>query len=476
MLKTLLHYAPVQIASALSVFVLIALQTRYLGVETYGVLSVYLVLVEITRTVYSQWLNTALIRHYPGADKTDKPLYASVVFSGIVGLFLPISILFTLALFAFFEGVTWLNLTSLLGLLVIKSFFIFFQEMARLNDQVSQYRRATALQSILSMIFTWLLLEYSPSVESATFGLTLSYFVSLPLVWFLPSRVSFNQAKPAISTLVSYGLPLMASGLIGVAGSRIDRFFIADQLGYTDAGVYSALSNMLLGLMALVFMVVALPLYPDLARKADDKAQLFNAHQRYQVMMLTISLPALIGLCFIAEPLIRLLLGEAYLSAGIPLFWILAISAFISNLRMHYIDHGLQFASRTNILPFILGASLSLNVTMLFVLLPSLGLYGAAYASLICNVIALVMSFVFAKKAGHKYLINSDLIKILVASGGMALTLCLIRQTPLWAISDVLQIAISIAVGIPMFALSSLAMNLMGSRKAVKDKIRKVNA
>ncbi|WP_099077858.1 oligosaccharide flippase family protein [Vibrio sp. PID17_43] len=476
MLKTLLHYAPVQIASALSVFVLIALQTRYLGVEAYGVLSVYLVLVEITRTVYSQWLNTALIRHYPGADKTNKTLYASVVFSGIVGFFLPISTLFTLALFAFFEGASWLNLTSLLGLLVIKSFFIFFQEMARLNDLVSQYRRATALQSIFSMLFTWLLLERYSSVDSATLGLMLSYLVSLPLVWFLPSQVSFNQAKSAISTLVSYGFPLMLSGLIGVAGSRIDRFFIAEQLGYTDAGIYSALSNMLLGLMALVFMVVALPLYPDLARKADDKDQLFCAHQRYQIMMLTICLPALIGLCFIAEPLVRLFLGDAYLSAGIPLFWILAISAFIFNLRMHYIDHGLQFASRTNILPFILGASLLSNMVMLFFLLPISGVYGAAYASLACNLIALIMSFFFAKKSGHEYRLNNDTIKITIASLCMAFTLYSIQFTFIWPTSDTLQILVSIAIGILIFALSAFTMNLMDSRKTLTNKIRKYHA
>ncbi|WP_300173196.1 oligosaccharide flippase family protein [uncultured Aliivibrio sp.] len=476
MLKTLLHYGPVQIASALSIFVLIALQTRYLGIEEYGVLSVYLVLVEITRSIYSQWLNTTLIRHYPGANNADKETYASIVFSGIVGLFLPISLIFTLVLFTFFSNASLSILAALLGLLITKSFFIFFQEMARLNERVTQYRKTTATQSILAMVLTWLTLEYSPSVVAAILGLTLSYLISLPFVWFLPSLASLSLKKTAVSKLVNYGWPLMLSGLIGVAGSRIDRFFIAEQLSYADAGIYSALSNMLLGLMALVFMVVALPLYPDLARKADDKKQLFKAHQKYQLMMFSISLPALVGLCFIAEPLISLFLSEDFLSTGVSLFWILAASAFVSNLRMHYVDHGLQFASKTKVLPFILFTSLSLNLIILFALLPSLGIYGAAYASLICNIVALLLSFILAKRAGHEYWLNIDMVKIIIAVGNMALALYLIQKVTFWPLSEALQIILSMAVAIPTFYLSALAMNLMGTRNSIKNKIRKNDA
>lgn len=476
MLKTLLRYAPVQVASAFGIFVLIALQTRYLGVEEYGLLSVYLVLVEITRAIYSQWLNTTLIRHYPAATTSDKNLYTSIVFTGIVGLFLPVSVVFALVLFAFFGGASFSDFLALIGLLAVKSLFIFFQEMARLNDQVSIYRRTTAAQSILSMVLTWVALAYSPSVVIAIVGLAFSYLFSLPLVWFCPPFVSISLKQPAVLKLVSYGWPLMFSGLIGIAATRIDRFFIAEHLGYTDAGIYSAMSNMLLGLMALIFMVVALPLYPNLARKAEEKPQLFKAHQNYQIMMLTISLPALIGLCFIAEPLIKLFLGQEYLSEGVLLFWILAASAFISNFRMHYIDHGLQFSSKTKFLPFILSISLSLNLAMLYFMLPHLGIYGAAYASLIGNIITLIMSFVLAKKSGHEYWVNNEVTKIMMAIGCMVFSLYFIQQFTFWPISDILQILASIAVGIPMFIIPALIMNLMDSRTYIGDKLRNDHA
>ncbi|MGR5130756.1 oligosaccharide flippase family protein [Vibrio alfacsensis] len=476
MLKSLFHYAPVQISSALGVFVLIGMQTRYLGVEDYGVLSVYLVLVEIARAIYSQWINTTLIRYYPSASKDDKEIYTSIAFSGIVRLFLPISFVFSFVIFFIISNASLSVLVTLIGLLIVKSFFIFFQEMARLNEHVTKYRKATIAQSILSMVLTWITLEYSPSVVAAIVGLSLSYLFSLPLVWFHPHLVSLSLKNPAVSKLVSYGWPLMISGLISIAGSRIDRFFIAEQLSYTDAGIYSALSNMLMGLMALVFMVVALPLYPVLARNADDKLKLFKAHQRYQLMILTISLPAVVGLCFIAEPLITLFLSAEFLTEGFSIFWILAASAFVSNLRMHYIDHGLQFASRTKVLPFILSFSLALNLVILIALLPDLGIYGAAYSSLISNVIALFLSFLCAKKSGHEYWVNGEIIKILVALGCMTLSLYLIQQTTFWPISDVLQIAISVAISIPIFILSALTMNLMGSRKKIEHKIRGQNA
>ena len=49
MLKKLLSYAPVQIVSALSVFLLIAIQTRFLTIAEYGLLALVLVFMETTR-------------------------------------------------------------------------------------------------------------------------------------------------------------------------------------------------------------------------------------------------------------------------------------------------------------------------------------------------------------------------------------------------------------------------------------------
>ncbi|MBJ7018622.1 oligosaccharide flippase family protein, partial [Vibrio cholerae] len=65
MIASLLKYAPVQVFSALSVFALIAVQTRFLSPENYGVLAVAMVVLELVRAFSAQWLNTSMLRLHP---------------------------------------------------------------------------------------------------------------------------------------------------------------------------------------------------------------------------------------------------------------------------------------------------------------------------------------------------------------------------------------------------------------------------
>lgn len=72
MIASLLKYAPVQVFSALSVFALIAVQTRFLSPEHYGVLAVAMVVLELVRAFSAQWLNTSMLRLYPGYSDRSK--------------------------------------------------------------------------------------------------------------------------------------------------------------------------------------------------------------------------------------------------------------------------------------------------------------------------------------------------------------------------------------------------------------------
>lgn len=472
MLNRLLQYAPVQVASALSIFSLIALQTRYLGTEDYGLLSVCLVLVEITRSIYSQWLNTALIRHYPSASNTDKNTYSNIVFSSLIKLFLPVAIAFTTLAIIMFKQVTLTAIFVLLFLVLVKSTFIFFQEMARLSENSKIYRKATIVQSILSILLSWFFLSLSSNVTTAVAAMVLSYIIALPIIFFKPSLISLKANNPLVKNVLSYGLPLLLSGLVGVVGTRVDRLFIASALGLSEAGIYSALSNTLVGLIALVFMVVALPLYPDLASKVENKKDLYDAHAKYQVILLSISLPALIGLCLISEPLIRIFLTPEYLIYGDELFWALASSAFILNLKMHYIDHGLQFTSKTKNLLYLACYNSSINIFLLCILLPTFGVYGAAYASLTSNITTILLSLYLAKKAGHQYFVSKDSVKVTIATLTMSSLTLLVQQTLPKEMNDILVLIILIPTAVLSFSVSFILLNILNVKSNIINKIR----
>ncbi|HDZ3708361.1 TPA: oligosaccharide flippase family protein, partial [Vibrio cholerae] len=186
------------------------------------------------------------------------------------------------------------------------------------------------------------------------------------------------------------------SGGIIAIGSRLDRLFIGKFIGLEETGIYSAFSNTLMGIISLVFMVISVPLYPELTKSTNNKSELINKHQHYLDVLVAITLPSLLGICFIAEPLIKVFLSQEYLNQGVELFWILAVSVYVLNLKMHYIDHGLQFLNITKYFPFVAFVSILVNITLLSLTLRTLGVYGAAWIILISNTIGLILAMFIA--------------------------------------------------------------------------------
>ncbi|MCX9462366.1 oligosaccharide flippase family protein, partial [Vibrio cholerae] len=165
-----------------------------------------------------------------------------------------------------------------------------------------------------------------PSITSAIFSLALSNLFAL---FFLKNELKTNFEIKTFKVIISYGLPIMISGGIIAIGSRLDRLFIGKFIGLEETGIYSAFSNTLMGIISLVFMVISVPLYPELTKSTNNKSELINKHQHYLDVLVAITLPSLLGICFIAEPLIKVFLSQEYLNQGVELFWILAVSVYV---------------------------------------------------------------------------------------------------------------------------------------------------
>jgi O-antigen/teichoic acid export membrane protein len=466
MLKKLLQYAPVQIISALSIFLLIAIQTKFLGIDDYGMLAIFFLVSEVVRSFSAQWVNTSMLRLYPTEKSDNKKHYQTVAICLLAALFVPATGLIAIVIF-YYDLFTWSIFFSLALLLLSKSAYLFLLDMARLNDQAGAYRLSSLLQSVISILATYLLLSYQADFENAVLALVISYFVVLPFVMFKLTLSTLPAAKPFVMPIISYGVPLMLSGTLASLTSRVDRLFIADAIGLNATGVYAALSNMLLGVMALVFMVIAMPLYPEMTKAISNKVKLASLHAKYVNVLFLFSFPALLGLCLIAEPMISFFLTAEYLQYGVELFYIIALSVFVLNCRAHYVDHGLQFTLNTRLLPIITGVSIIINVSLLFLLIDKYGVYGAAYASLFTNIITLLLSFNVARYKGYQYHFNFDFIKIIIASIAMFLCMLLVRNM-VDRYSVIIQLVVLVLCGVISYMCANLVLNTVNARSYVR--------
>ncbi|MGL1549033.1 exopolysaccharide biosynthesis flippase VpsE, partial [Vibrio parahaemolyticus] len=87
---------------------------------------------------------------------------------------------------------------------------------SRLNERVSSYRQATLLQAISAIALSMILLSWYATVESALFALTLSFSIGA-LVLGIPASPKCHKA--ILKSLLTYGIPIMLAGGIGVLGS-----------------------------------------------------------------------------------------------------------------------------------------------------------------------------------------------------------------------------------------------------------------
>lgn len=459
MFNALLKYAPVQIFAAISVFALISIHTKLLTTTEYGMLALMLLTVEVVRAVAAQWINSSMLRLLPSKKTEEHDNFAAIASSIIFCCTLPALALVSLGLYL--TGLLTLS-TFLATFLVFltKALYQFYLELARIMERLNQYRIAVLTQSIMAIVITGSLLVYYPNILSALSALALSY-IAAGLVVFKPFKISINKLKTAdAQAIFSYGLPLMASGLVAAISSRLDRYFIADKLDLAQTGIYAAISNILLGIGALIFMVVALPSYPELTKKINDKAALYKAHGEYLTLLCLIAMPALVGFCILAEPITHLLLSEEYLSQGSTVIYILCAGVFVLNLKAHYIDHGLQFSLNTKYLPKISVFSLILNLSLLVTLIPPFGLIGAASAFLIANTITLVMSLWLSLKKGYRYAVPLQVYKILLSTVCMAIFLPELRAYHFVIINmPIVNIIIDVVIGVSIFSCVLALLN-----------------
>lgn len=416
MLQALLHYGPVQITSALAIFGLISIQVRYLGISDYGVLVVCVAIVDLFRMATSQWITMTLLRFYPAAVECEKERLVSFS-SSLLFYLMPISIIllwFGLGFISFDSGSIQITLLFV-SVFVVRSFLAYFQEVLRLSDNRKLYQRSMVAQSLLLISTSWGLLAFEPSIRSAVLALLLSYSIPLIIV-FRPTRITskFYQSSSA-RRFMNFGMPLLATSVLALLSSRVDRFVLVDLLSFDILGVYYAMINIISGIFSIVFMVIALPLYPELTRLVEDKGLLFKKHKQYISLLVVVSFPAFAGIMYVSEDLFLVMLGSEFKIDNFWTIFYVVIGCYFLNLKAHFLDHGINFSETTKILPYIVAIGLVINVIFVYLLVPSYGITGVAVSYFAMSVFVSFLTFILARKSGYSYPAPYDINRIFIS-------------------------------------------------------------
>lgn len=217
-------------------------------------------------------------------------------------------------------------------------------------------------------------------------------FLSYPKYEISRGNVSvsiFAQAKE----LSRYGIAVYPGRIASFLSYRIDSYFIMTMLGSSAVGIYG-LATSLAELLWVLPNAINLILVPNLA-KLEGKVAAKRTLNTSQIVMLVMFISAFL-IAYLADIFIPLLYGADYNEAYQPLLWLLpgVVSFAVAKILEPFFQSRHQPSWPT----FAAIIGLLVNVMANFILIPQLGLVGAALASSISYTIqVIVLAYLWGK-------------------------------------------------------------------------------
>jgi O-antigen/teichoic acid export membrane protein len=458
-----LSRAVVNLLATLSTFVL----AWYLAPADFGLVALATTMMLIVTTVTELSLNQALIRHEAPEESHFSAAWTLNATRGLILCLLfaasayPASVLYDdprlfgvmLALGAsvFLSGLTNPRLVML------QRNLIFWQEFVL---SVSQKFTGFVAAVVIAIIYqSYWALVIGALVSQATNVVT-SYLV-LP---FRP-RITFSHVRE----FFSFSAWLAASQITNTLNWRFDILLIGKVLGGTSLGYYTFGSNLARMPTREATAPLTQTIYPSFASIRNDPKRLAAAYQRVQALVSAIALPAGIGVAVIADPLVRLTLGEKWAPA---IFIIQSLASVYAFQTLGSLVQPLGMAKGETRVLFLRDTQmLFVRVPIIFIGLITYGIHGVILGRVFTGTLAAFVNMILVKR-----FIGVSVMEQLAANGralasvalmaaGVSLVSALLgpaadRPAMLW------QLGVLVASGAVIYCGATLLMWLAMKRPA----------
>ena len=200
--------------------------------------------------------------------------------------------------------------------------------------------------------------------------------------------------------LLLNGAPLALYAFLGLAYQQADKLITNRLIGDVDTAYLTAAFVIIFGVSELLNTTVLTAVYPMLSRSyGDGRNPLFGFMvDKLGFFNLLVSLPITLTVSIFASEITIPLFGEKFRPTADVLrilMWYVLLS-----MASAVIARGLTVQNRQRIMLAIRAGGLALNILLLFIFLPMLGVTGAAFASACAEAIVLIILFTVFRASG----------------------------------------------------------------------------
>ncbi|QBL09815.1 hypothetical protein E0Z06_09930 [Rheinheimera sp. D18] len=470
LIKHSILYFIARLLPAMVTLMALSVYTRMLSPAEYGRYSLTVVVAMGINAIVFQWINLALGRFLPECESSDlkQRWISTAVFSwlGLSGVMLTAVWLLPLH--------DWLPqfaiVFSMLGIVAVAQAWF---ELALRFDNIAlrpmRYGMSSLIKSVIALGLGYVALISGQGVKGVLLALALALVISSVLQKEYWSAAKLTHYDPVLLRKMSaYGLPLTLTFLMTFVIDVCGRLFLSSYHGPDAVGVFSVAYEFVQYIVGTLLAVVHLAAFPLVLRLLNSTAeQQLQRQLRYNFeLVLAVSAAVCAGLVLCSTEIVTLLLGAEYREGAIAIMPWVALALFLSVLKSFYFDYAFQLGKNTmlQLLTVIVGAGVTLIAC--FVLVPGLGIKGAALASVAGFGCALLASMYLGPKVFSMPSLGSgSMLKVAVAVIGMLITVSVVPDFPALA-----ALTIKVLLGGLVFSGMLLLTNYMGVRQRLKER------
>jgi len=300
---------------------------------------------------------------------------------------------------------------------------------------------------ILDMVFTVAFASYFILLGNGIFGAVTGLLISKVLVFvgmmiFVFKDIGFSLPKFInLREYLNFSIPVLPSNFSNWIINSSDRYVITIFLGTAFAGYYAP--GYTVGSLISMF---AAPLFfllpPVLSNYYDEKKYIeFSKVLKYSIKYyLLIAIPSVFGLSILSKSILTILTTNEIASIGYLITPYTTISYLLYGLK-GIIGNVLVVQNKTKIIGGVISISAIINLGLNIIVVPIMGINGAALTTLISFIFAFLVILYYSSKAKLFSLDIIFIIKSLIAS--IIMSILIIYLNPI----NMFPLIISIVLG-----------------------------
>ena len=404
--------------------VFIPLITLNLGIGAFGAYAQVLAVVNLLELVFGLGLYDALVRY--GRRTGPEDIYYSLLLvtgvstgavAGVIVLFAPWIASVTLGsseyAMAFRVGAT---------LILIRAVFRLAWNYFRIDSRIKLFSAVEAARAygIVGVVVISVVVLKTGLVGLFTAMVLWESFVFLAIQVQIVREIGVNAPGfRNLRTYLDFSVPIALASLASNSSSRADRILIGAFLGASAVGIYS-IAYQIASTISMYTTPIQQTFFPEFSDLIDegmiDRCETYlRLGVRY---FLIIALPTVAGIYLIGPDVVSILTN----GQGVPSMHVMAIVAL--GITVQGVDglYGvvIKAVEETDWRAKVIGAGAVLNVLVNLVAIPTLGILGAALATLLTYVFVLLLT---VRRVEHLLAVTIPWLTVVRCSGATLLML-----------------------------------------------------